>query len=258
MLTYKQFSQQTAKKAGAIMLKYFNNDDIISYKWREVVTIADKEINQMVIDEVALAYPDHSVMGEEWDGGQHAWKYVRCIDPIDGTIAYAHWIPISVFSLALVENGKPVVGCIYQPFLDELYYGETGQWSTCNDIPMHVSQRDMDDKEYMLGQCIRKGMPYNVKLFWDEVFDQWLLTTELWPIAYKWALVAKGCLDWLVFPHTKPYDLAAAKVLVEEAGGIETSLFGKQQRFDQPVQWNIISNGKNHNNLVEWVQRTMK
>ncbi len=108
------------------MKKYFYATDHISYKTGdEVVTIADKEINQLVIDEVARVFPEHDVMGEEGDGLLSNAKYIWITDPIDGTIEYAHRIPLSVFSLALLEDGKPIVGCVYQPFLDELYYAES-------------------------------------------------------------------------------------------------------------------------------------
>ncbi len=111
------------------MKKYFYATDHISYKvsFNEIVTVADQEINQLVIDEVARIFPEHDVMGEEGDGVRKDTKYIWITDPIDGTIPYSRNIPISVFSLALTFDGKPIVGCVYQPFLDEMYYAETGK-----------------------------------------------------------------------------------------------------------------------------------
>jgi len=129
------------------MKRYFYATDHVSYKekFNEVVTLADQEINQLVIDEVAKFFPDYDVMGEEGDGKRTSAEYTRITDPIDGTVEYAHRIPLSVFSLALMKKGKPIVGCVFQPFLDELYYAETDQGAWCNGRRLQVSPRGINE-----------------------------------------------------------------------------------------------------------------
>ncbi len=109
----------------------------------------------------------------------------------------------------------------------------------------------MKDRNLLIGSCVWKADPFEVKPFYDEIFDMDICTIDLGPVTYMGALVAKGSLDAVLFPHVKPFDLPAVKVLVEEAGGKESDLFGNQQRFDGPIKGNIVSNGVIHDEIVQ-------
>ena len=144
MQEYLDFAKEIANKAKEIMIKYFYEDNQASYKSDQtIVTIADKEINDYLIKRVKETYPDHSVDGEENQFGKS--KYVWVCDPIDGTAMYARHIPVSVFSLALVVDGKSVLGVIYDPFTDYLYSAIEGGGAYLNDKPMHVNDILLDD-----------------------------------------------------------------------------------------------------------------
>jgi len=250
-MEYKEFCTWVATKAWEIMKHYFYWENQISYKWwTEVVTIADQEINQVVIDEVTKSFPTHNVIWEEWDGQAKSSEYSWNTDPIDGTIPYAHGIPVSVFSLALLKNWEPIVWCVYHPFFDELYYAEKWKGAYCNWVKIAVSQRAMTDKWFLMWQSMQKRMPNNVKPIRDDLFNQDIISIDLWTITYMWVLIAKGCIDALIFPHTKQYDLPAVKVIVEEAWWKETDLFWNEQRFDTPIKWNIVSNWLVHDKIV--------
>ena len=120
MNEYLEFAQKIALEAGNIMKKYFSKKDISSYKGdKTIVTLADKEINALLIKRVKEKFPEHSVDGEEEQFGRS--KYVWVCDPIDGTAMYARDIPVAVFSLALVIDGVSTVGVIYDPFTENLY-----------------------------------------------------------------------------------------------------------------------------------------
>lgn len=122
---YLEFAKSIAYKAGEIMIKYFKGDNQASYKFDQtIVTKADTEINQYLIQRVKETFPTHSVDGEEEQFGKS--DYVWVCDPVDGTAMYARHIPVAVFSLALVIDGVPVVGVVYDPFTDSLYSATKG------------------------------------------------------------------------------------------------------------------------------------
>lgn len=162
------------------MKQYFDAKDHINYKTGdEVVTIADKEINQLVIDEVAKHFPDHGVLGEEGDSDTKTAKFMRITDPIDGTLQYSRRIPVSVFSLALMEDGYPIVGCIYQPQLDEFYYARRGEGAFLNDMPIHVSTKQLRDRGALVGNCIWKRDEFAIKPLYDQLFEESIITIDL-------------------------------------------------------------------------------
>ena len=226
---YLNFAKEMCSEAGKIMKKYFYQDSGISYKGdRTIVTLADKEINHILIEKVKEKFPNHSVDGEEEKFGES--KYVWVCDPVDGTAMYARHIPVAVFSLALVIDGVPEVGVVYDPFLDNLYsavkgsIGHFDMWPAAeyNDIPV---MNELYKKTYFvgIGSIIRASV-----------------------------CVASGDFTCCIFPGTKGKncDIAAVKVIVEEAGGKVTDLFGNEQRYDEPINGALISNGVVHDELI--------
>ena len=123
---YLEFAKEIAYKAKEIMIKYFKCDNESRYKFDQtIVTKADTEINEYLIKKVKETFPNHSVDGEEDKFGNS--EYVWVCDPVDGTAMYARHIPVAVFSLALVINGIPKIGVVYDPFTDNLYFAEEGK-----------------------------------------------------------------------------------------------------------------------------------
>lgn len=111
---YLKFAKDISKKAGKIMLKNFNKENDYSYKEdKTIVTSIDKKINRLVITRVKKKFPTHAIDGEEEKFGKSTYTWV--VDPIDGTAMYQRKIPVSVFSIALVKDGKPIVGVVYDP-----------------------------------------------------------------------------------------------------------------------------------------------
>ena len=138
---YLNFAKEMCSEAGKVMKKYFYQDNGASYKGdKTIVTLADKEINHILIEKVKEKFPDHSVDGEEEKFGKS--KFVWVCDPVDGTAMYARHIPVAVFSLALVVDGVPEVGVVYDPFLDKLYSAVKGEGAYCNDEPITVLYRE--------------------------------------------------------------------------------------------------------------------
>ena len=247
------FAKSVAREAGDIMQKYFGKKPDVHLKAdNTIVTIADEEINQLVIQRVAERYPTHDIDGEE-ASDRRGSDYVWVCDPIDGTVPFAMELPVSVFSLALVIDGQPEVGVIYAPFSDHLYWASRGRGAYMNSQPIHVSQHSLDDRVEMNVDWWPSA-PWDVmQVVHDLAYEKDVYVTTVGSTTHAAALVARGEFVASVFVGTKGknVDIAAAKVIVEEAGGKVTDLFGREQRYDQDIRGAIVSNGAVHEELVQ-------
>jgi len=252
---YLEFAKNIAKKAGEIMLKYFNQDNGSSYKGdRTIVTLADTEINSYLIEQVKANYPEHAVDGEEEQSGQS--NYVWVCDPVDGTAMYARHVPVAVFSLALVIDGEPVIGVVYDPFTDNLYTAIKGKGAYRNNIEISVNDYSLED----IRTCCHCDMWSKAKYNICEVFKELRNKTRLndiGSITRASCLVATGDYSLAIFTGTdhKHCDVAAIKLIVEEAGGKVTDLFGNEQRYDRSIRGAIISNGRVHNEVIQLIKK---
>lgn len=257
IIKYLEFAERLADKAGVIMLKHFHVDVETRTKAdKTIVTIADEEINQMVIEEAGKAFPAHSVSGEEQSVDNQS-EYIWVCDPIDGTVPYAKGIPVAVFSLALVVNGIPIVGVVYDPFKKHLYSATKNGGSFLNGIPINVSSSSLGH-----GATINiewwSDAPYDV----DTAMHSLSLETSTYVlhlgcVVQAACLVATGQYEACVYAGTKGknVDIAAVKLIVEEAGGIVTDIRGKEQRYDTDINGAIISNKLIHEKLVDSLKR---
>ena len=137
-----EIAKRLAKQAGDIMLKYFNSaaSDPTVKSDRTIVTKADTEINSMIIEVLTRETPGYSIWGEEESSIIQGAPYTWVCDPVDGTMPFSKGIPISSFSLALVdENGHSVVGVIYDPFQDRLFEAVKGNGALLNGARIGVS-----------------------------------------------------------------------------------------------------------------------
>lgn len=249
---YLEFAERLARKAGVIMLHYFDSSlDIRVKADKTIVTVADEEINRMVIAEVAKAYPDHSVSGEEESMEKNS-EYVWVCDPIDGTIPFSKGIPVSMFSLALVRSGEAIVGVAYDPQTERLYSAAKGKGAFMNGQSMKVSSRKLE-RHSVVNMEWWPGAEFDI----EPQLHELSLQTEAYVVKIGCTvnaacLVASGRIEAAVFPGTvnKNMDIAAAKILIEEAGGKVTDLFGNEQRYDRSIKGAIMSNGVVHDELV--------
>lgn len=252
-LEYLEFAKIISFKAGDIMLKYYNNN-ISSYKSdNTIVTIADKEINNYLIEEVRKKYPNHSVDGEEKSIGSS--NYVWVCDPIDGTAMYARGIPVCVFSLALCIDGIPMMGVVYDPFNNNMYYACKDSGAFKNDVKIHVNNYTLDDKESLVHYDMHPSFDYIVYDVVKELGKRTYIVS-IGSVIRACMCIAEGNFNLAIFPGTihKNCDIAAVKIIVEEAGGMVTDLFGNDQRYDKDINGAIISNGIIHDEVIKLVK----
>ena len=257
-MEYKEFAINIAKEAGDIMHKNFQLG--MKKEWKadnSPVTETDIAINKLVINKVKEYFPDHDVKGEEESDLGNNSEYLWVCDPVDGTIPFSHGFPIFTFSLALVKNGRSILGVVYDPIMQNLYWAEKGKGAFLNNKPIHISNHSTINQSCIALENFKRAK-YSLWGIERELDKQGGQVIKLCSIIYPSSRVASGEISAAIFPHTTAHDIAAIKIIVEEAGGKVTDLFGDEQRYDQDINGAIISNGKIHDLLVKEVAKALK
>jgi myo-inositol-1(or 4)-monophosphatase len=248
-------AKRLAKEAGDIMRHYFDNaaaNPTIKGD-RTIVTKADTDINRLVIEALEKETPEYSVWGEEESSIKDGSPFTWVCDPLDGTMPFAKGIPISTFSLALVDHdGNSVLGVIYDPFQDRLFEAVRDGGAFLNGAGISVSQEaDLGaayiDEELWINE--------HEEVKFDNPKDAFnkagAKVTTLCSVAIAGCLVARGEYEAVIFGQGKPEDIAALAVIVTEAGGKVTDLFGNPQRYDTNIRGAVVSNGALHDAVCE-------
>lgn len=254
---YLEFAKEIAKEAKKIMKKYFNTklSNGATYKGdKTIVTIADKEINSYLIEKVKEKYPNHSVDGEEEVFGKS--DYVWVCDLIDGTAMFARNIPTATFSLALVVNGEPIIGVINDVFTDNLYTGVKGKGAYKNDEKIKVNDYLLEDMRSVGHYDMWPEAPYKIYDVIKELGKKEYFVS-IGSVIRACVCVAAGEFNLVIFPGTvhKNCDIAAVKIIVEEAGGKVTDIFGNNQRYDESINGAVVSNGIIHEEVIETIKK---
>lgn len=259
-MTYKKFAIDLAKKAGKIMRAHFvlGMDKTIK-KDGTPVTKADLAINKLVIDSVKKYFPTHGVLGEEQSNVISGCEYTWVCDPIDGTIPFSRGMPTCMFSLALTQNGRPILGVAYDPFLKRMFFAEEGKGAFLNGKHIKVSGQGKLKGSYV-SYSVWKMTTYPMpELMNDLVFKNDVNVFPIGSVVYNGMLLAAGQLDGIVFAYNTGHDVAAIKIIVEEAGGKVTDFYGNDQRYDsEDIKGCLISNGAMHNQLLKIIKAHLR
>ncbi|HSX06511.1 MAG TPA: inositol monophosphatase [Candidatus Saccharimonadia bacterium] len=246
-------AKQLAKEAGEIMLSYFNTvaSNPTIKKDKTIVTKADTDINRRVIELLSKETPGYSIWGEEESLVVKDAKFTWVCDPVDGTMPFAKGMPISSFSLALVnEDGNSVLGVVYDPFQDRLFEAVKGGGAYLNGEKISVSEKAELDGAYIDQEL---WINHEEEVMFDDPKDKFnkagaKITTQCSSVILG-CFVANGAYEALIFGQGKPEDIAALAVIVPEAGGKVTDLFGQPQRYDTNIRGAIVSNGLIHDEI---------
>lgn len=246
-----RIAKQLAKKAGKIMLKYYEADQGVQVKIdNSLVTIADEAINKMVITALSRSFPKDGVVGEEESNTEYGMGRKWFCDPIDGTAGYVWGVPTAMFSLALVIDGVPTVGVTYDPFQKRMYHAIKGQGAYCNGKKIQVSNTMIKDKGIfaVTGNVLAiSQLPYVAEI---RAHGGRLATFS--GLVHKACLVARGRFVGFIEYGANAYDLAAIEVIVEEAGGKVTDFQGNKYDYTVPHKMNVfISNSANYEHMLK-------
>ncbi len=255
---YLEFAVTLARQAGAIMKKDFSL--ATSANWKDdltPVTKADMKITNLVGEAIKKEFPGHGLLTEEQEVTASN-GYLWVCDPIDGTFAFAHGLPTAVFALALTYHGRCILGVSYDPFLDRLYRAQEGMGAFLNEKKVNVSAATALDLT-VIGVSLWARAAYEVAPLFQLLEQRNVLVVNLASNIYTSSLVAAGSLAACIYNDDKAHDMAAVKILVEEAGGKVTDLQGNAQMYDgsEPIRGGIISNGLLHDQLVKLVAESI-
>src|SRR3989449_6392584 len=132
--------QAMAREAGSLVMGYFRQHVKIEYKGAvDLVTVADRKSEELILERIRKQFPAHDVMGEEGTRIETGSDYKWYVDPLDGTTNFAHGFPVFCVSLAVEYRGRRVAGVIYDPTRDEMFAAELGKGALLNGQPIHVS-----------------------------------------------------------------------------------------------------------------------
>jgi myo-inositol-1(or 4)-monophosphatase len=220
----------------------------------DYVTDLDRRSEEAIIQKIKAHFPDHIIHAEESGVDSRDSKYRWIIDPLDGTANYVQGIPVYGISIALLREGNIVLGVVYHPERDELYWAERGRGAYLNGEAVTVS--DQEDIAYSM---IASGFPWRSKEFLDPylaTFKEMFLAAagmrRMGAAAIDLAYTACGRFDGFWEMKLGPWDVAAGILLVEEAGGIVTDFTGQRNFLESG---NVVAgNPKIHPTLLRVVQ----
>jgi fructose-1,6-bisphosphatase/inositol monophosphatase family enzyme len=245
-----QFAIHLARRAGEVMKSHLGAPAEMKADGTPVTRI-DRQINAMVGDAV-LARGD-LVLGEEdaHHTGATAGRLWVC-DPIDGTWLYAAGVPGSVFSLALVDDGVPVLGVVNDPWTGRLIHARAGQGAFVDG-----QRTTVNAAADVAGACLvlmgRRVPALDTVRLVAQALEADAAVVSSGSAVHDAVMVALGFAAGTVYPYSSPWDMAAAAVIVTEAGGRISDLDGAAQRYDGPINGAVISNGRVHDQLVRMV-----
>jgi myo-inositol-1(or 4)-monophosphatase len=217
------FAKELAERAGRLGMDYFGKLDSLTIESKghqDMVSQADREVELFVRRELAKAYPDDGVIGEEHAPTNGSTGYTWVIDPIDGTANFVRGIPAWCVVIACAKDGVTVTGVIHEPSTGETFYGSKGGGAFLNGKPIKVSaSKSLSDGSIGVGYASRQRNS-NVPALIADLIGQGGVFFRNASGALMLAYVASGRLIGYVEQHMNSWDCIAGLLLIEEAGGI--------------------------------------
>lgn len=238
-----------AKEAGAIARNAFEKEHTIHMKGKlDLATEIDHACEKVLMDHILSEFPTHAIITEETGevrgDPDHCWY----IDPLDGTLNYNHNLPIYAVSIAYAHKGKLQLGVVYDPSRDECFSAERGKGALLNAQPIRISSTSS-----LQQSILTTGLPAHNEANLDRnlrLIRQLTLSTQgvrrFGSIAIALCYTACGRTDAHWDLGSTPWDLAASALIVEEAGGIITSLSGTPEYFIPPYAFIATTPGINN------------
>ncbi|AKG20123.1 inositol monophosphatase family protein [Calothrix sp. 336/3] len=256
---FLDIATEAALAAGAVLQNYLGKvEDDITEKGRsgDLVTIADKASEAVILEYLDRHFPHHAILSEESGKlGNQDNEFLWAIDPLDGTTNFAHQYPFFAVSIGLLINGEPQVGVIYDPSHQELFRAAEGLGASCNRRPIHVSRTSELSKSLLV-----TGFAYDRRETPDNNYAEFCHFTHLTQgvrrsgaAAIDLAHVACGRIDGYWERGISPWDIVAGVIILKEAGGTVTAYDGKPLEIASGRI--LATNGYLHKSLSEELGR---
>ncbi len=247
---------EISKEAGEIIREGFGQKLTFEYKSTDsdFVTNIDKAAEQKIIEFISKEYPKHNILAEESGKKDGSSEYTWVVDPLDGTMNFAHGLPIVSVSIGVMKGKEIVAGAIYDVMNNMMYSSEKGSGAYQNDIKLDVSKNHELDKSLLV-----TGFPYNIKDNPNNAFEKFTEflkeargVRRLGSAAIDCCYVAAGVFDGFWEVTLNAWDICAGHLLIEEAGGKVTNF--SDQGIDyiayDSVEF-LATNGQIHDQMID-------
>ncbi|HVM94541.1 MAG TPA: inositol monophosphatase family protein [Terriglobales bacterium] len=242
--------QAMAREAGGLLMRHFRAHVKIEYKGSaDLVTIADRQSEALILERIRREFPSHDVMGEEGTRIETGSDYKWYVDPLDGTTNFAHGYPVFCVSLAVEYRGSRIAGVVYDPTRDEMFSAARGSGARMNGDAIHVSSTAR-----LAESLIGTGFPSHKRHKNPNIYFYHHLTLRSHGVrragsaALDLCNVAAGRYEGFWEFNLNPWDTAAGVLIVEEAGGRVTDFAGGP--FQIESRETLASNGHIHDELL--------
>ncbi len=248
----KATMQEVAHRAGDFLMEHFREDgDLLRMRTtaKEAATVYDRRADNLIVQGIRGAYPDHSILSEEGGlvEGDPDWLWV--VDSLDGTGDFADWNPLFSVCLALRHKGEVVLGLVHAPAIGEFYVAEKGQGAYLNERRIRVSDISGLGDSYIFycegGEKNRSRTGGLLRRVYPLVKD----IRKLGSAGLETAWVAAGKGEAYFTTAIEPWDVAPGVLLVREAAGEVTDFRGQEWRLERSDL--VFSNGRIHRGLLE-------
>ncbi len=229
--------ESLARQAGAILRNGYGKNHQIAYKGAiDLVTEIDRQSEEFLLEKIQERYPHHAIVAEESgpQSGDACCKWY--IDPLDGTVNFAHGIPIFSVSLAYAQDGMITFGVVYDPLRDECFSAEAGKGAWLNGKPILCSKAAALENSLLV-----TGFPYDIRTNHRTNLDEFAKfalqsqgVRRLGSAALDLCYVAAGRFDGYWEIRLSPWDLAAGALIAQEAGAKVSDLNGGQEYLQTP------------------------
>ena len=245
-----------SKEAGEIIRDGFGKKLTLEYKTNvtDYATNIDKASEEKIIDYIRKEFPTHNILAEESGKSDGSSDYTWVIDPLDGTMNFAHGLPIFSVSIGVMKHDEIIAGVVYDIMADVVYSSELGCGSFANDIKLNVSNTTELGKSLLV-----TGFPYDIK---DnpknaiEKFNDCLKASSgvrrLGSAAIDCCYIASGAFDGFWEVRINAWDICAGHIIIEEAGGKVTNFSDQKLDYLKYEEIELLAtNGKIHEKMMK-------
>jgi len=235
-MPYLETAVEIAREAGGLLAQYFERRVGFELKGEsDLVTVADRASEALVVERLRSHFPQHSILAEEGGGVENNSEFRWYVDPLDGTTNFAHGYPVFNVTMGLERSGEMIAGVIYDPVRREMFAAELGGGAYLNNRRIHVSATSrLEDSLCCTGFPSRKRhLNVNVH-FYHQMAMHTHGVRRSGSAAVDLAWVSCGRLDFFWEFGLNPWDMAAGRLIVAEAGGRITDMKGKPHTLQSP------------------------
>lgn len=218
------------------------------------VTSVDLSMQAFLKERLMSLLDNCGFIGEESEDNDYRNSYLWIVDPIDGTANFIRDIGFSAISVALVKDNIPLLGVVYNPYRDEMFYAEKGKGSYLNGKPIKVSERDLEHSIFCTAMSLyNKDFAKPCFNIIEKVYGECEDIRRIGSAALELVYLACGRVDLYFEIRVFPWDFAAAEVIIREAGGYVGTIGYEKTVFDRPIPLICANTKQNYEYLKQVV-----